>query len=277
MVSQITLFKKEVLTYHRKHRRDLPWRNTHNPYHILVSEIMLQQTQVDRVVSYYEKFIKKFPTAKKLAQAELSEVLKLWKGLGYNRRAVYLKRSAEDIETKWGGKFPKDYTSLLSLSGIGQSTAGALMNFAFEIPTSFIETNIRSVFLHHFFKNKKNVSDKEILEVITKCQRCPLTCRTCSSTREWYYALYDYGTHLKKTIGSNNHQSKHYKKQSPFKGSHRELRAVVLGHILEYKRATAFAVARHLKKEPSSVQSILDDFVKEKTVSKKGVSYTIYK
>jgi len=281
MLPQTTIFKKEVWGYHRKHRRDLPWRNTHDPYHILVSEIMLQQTQVERVIKYYEDFLNKFPTTKELAKAPLSEVLIMWKGLGYNRRAVYLKKTAEEIENKWKGKFPKDYASLITFSGIGQSTAGALMNFAFEIPTSFIETNIRSVFIYHFFKNKDRVTDKEILELVTAClcRRCPSTaCSRASSThsaREWYYALYDYGTHLKKTIGNQSKKSVHHKKQSVFKGSNRELRSLILSDVLKHKRATAVSVARRLKKDKSAVEINLDAFVREGTMGKHGSIYSI--
>ena len=273
MLPQTTAFKKEVWTYHRKNRRDFPWRNTHDPYHILVSEIMLQQTQVERVINYYKDFLKKFPTTKALASAPLSEVLKLWKGLGYNRRAVYLKRTAEDIENKFGGKFPKEYASLLSLSGVGQSTAGALMNFAFEIPTPFIETNIRSVFLYHFFKDKEKVSDKEVLEIITLVN--DQVCRSQTSTREWYYALYDYGTHLKKTIGNQNHRSKHHTKQSTFKGSNRELRALILADILAHTKTTSSAITRRLNKDKSAVEKNLSAFIKEGTVVKNGSTYSI--
>jgi len=281
MLPQITLFKKEVWGYYRTYRRDLPWRNTYNPYHILVSEIMLQQTQVERVVKYYKDFLKKFPTTKALANAPLSEVLTMWKGLGYNRRAVYLKRTAEEIENKWKGKFPKDYISLLTLSGVGQSTAGALMNFAFEIPTPFIETNIRSVFIYHFFKNKDRVTEKEILELVTAClcRRCPSTaCRRASSThsaREWYYALYDYGTHLKKTIGNQSKKSVLYKKQNVFKGSNRELRSLILSDVLKHKRATVVTVARRLNKDKSVVEINLDAFVREGTMVKHGSLYSI--
>lgn len=231
---------------------------------------MLQQTQVERVIKYYEDFLKKFPTTKALADAPLSEVLKLWKGLGYNRRAVYLTRTAEDIESKFDGKFPKEYSSLLSLSGIGQSTAGALMNFAFEIPTPFIETNIRSVFIYHFFRNKEKVSDKEILELVTL-----LTEQNRKKTREWYYALYDYGTYLKKTVGNQNHKSAHHKKQSMFKGSNRELRALILADILVHTRTTSAAIARRLGKDKSAVEKNLGAFIKEGTVMKTDSAYSI--
>ena len=146
-------FRALVWRYYRAHgRHELPWRQTHDLYRILVSEIMLQQTQVDRTIPLYKKFIHKFGTAKKLAAAPLSEVLKSWQGLGYNRRAKALKKAAEIIESDFAGIFPQNYEALLALPGIGQSTAGALMAFAFNKAVPFIETNIRAVYIHFFFK-----------------------------------------------------------------------------------------------------------------------------
>jgi A/G-specific adenine glycosylase len=265
-------FKKRVWKYYKTHKRSLPWRETHNPYHILVSEVMLQQTQVERVRNFYNAFLKKFPTAKALAQAPLSAVLVLWKGLGYNRRAVNLKKAAETVMREFKGVFPADYTSLIALPGIGQSTAGAIMNFSYNIPTAFIETNIRSVYLHHFFKDKKDVSDKDVMKLIEETQ-------DTKNPREWYYALYDYGTFLKKTIGNQNSRSRHYKKQSAFKGSNRELRSLMLSYLLAKKKSVStsilFKYFTLLGKEKGAVQKNVDAFLKEGVITRKGNTLSI--
>ncbi len=259
MIPRIKKFQETVYTYYRAHKRDLPWRRTKNPYYILVSEIMLQQTQVERVRAYYATFIQTFPTPQALADAPLPDVLRLWKGLGYNRRAINLKRCAEEVVKR--GSFPRTYDELLELPGIGQSTAGALMNFAFNIPTPFIETNIRSVFIHAFFRDRTDVSDKELASLIEQSI-------DREHPREWFYALYDYGTHLKKTVGNQNVRSKHYKKQSTFKGSRRELRAKVLFYKLDHPKSSATAIAKALKEDNVQVESVLADLIQEGVVFK---------
>ncbi|MES2223686.1 MAG: A/G-specific adenine glycosylase [Patescibacteria group bacterium] len=270
MQQDIKNFQKTVWQYHKKNRRDFPWRNTHDPYHILVSEIMLQQTQTIRVVSKYKEFLTRFPTVQKLAKAELRDVLHLWQGLGYNRRAKFLYECAKEISEKYGGEFPKDLSTLKRLPGIGQSTAGAVLNFAFNIPTPFIETNIRTVFIHNFFPNHKTkVSDKEMLELINRTL-------DMKNPREWFYALYDYGSFLKSTLDADPaKQSSIYKKQSSFKGSFREKRSAVLKLLLNSKlRETQ--IEKHLldnklaKKKDSKEETrrILSSLLKDKLILK---------
>ncbi len=211
------LFKKTVWSYYKKNRRDFPWRQTRDPYKILVSEIMLQQTQTPRVIFKYEEFITAFPTLESLAKAPLKKVLLLWQGLGYNRRAVNLQKATQIIISHHKGKFPRDYTSLIDLPGVGPATAGDIMAFAWNKPVVVIETNIRTVFIHSFFKDEKDVHDKDILPLIEK------TLDT-KKPRDWYYALMDYGTMLKKTQINPSRRSKHYSKQSPFKGSNQDFK-----------------------------------------------------
>lgn len=224
-------FTKEIWKYYKGNKRDLPWRNTLDPYYILVSEVMLQQTQVSRVIPKYLEFIKKFPTIKKLALASKAEVLTLWQGLGYNRRALFLKMTCETLYTKnpKHPHFPTTREELLQLPGIGQSTAGALLAFAFNTPAPFIETNIRAVFLYFFFKGASSVYDIHILELLSETLALS---KQHNNPREWYYALYDYGSMLKSKLGkekiSLHKQSKHYNKQSSFKGSNREIRSGIL-------------------------------------------------
>lgn len=207
--------------YERNGRHSLPWRKTSNPYRILVSEIMLQQTQVDRVLPKYRAFLTQFPTVTSLAEATLGEVLRAWQGLGYNRRAKMLHTCAQSVVREHAGKFPKTYEALVALPGIGPYTAGAVLAFAFNSATPIIETNIRSVMIHHFFHDDTDVPDREIMRVVAR------TLET-DRVREWYYALMDYGVYIKKEFGNPNSKSKHYAKQSTFKGSDREIRGAVL-------------------------------------------------
>lgn len=219
--SKIRALRNRVRKYFAKHGRALPWRKTHDPYRILVSEIMLQQTQVDRVVPKFEAFIQKFPTVHKLAKAPLSSVLKQWQGLGYNRRARMLHSAAQAIVTKHKGKFPKDMDALIALPGVGRYTAGAVRVFAWNAPEILVETNTRTVFIHHFFPKRKKVSDRELIPYM----QCALDTK---HPRLWYSALMDYGTHLKKTVPNPSRKSTHHTKQKPFKGSDREIRGAIL-------------------------------------------------
>ncbi len=239
-------FISTIWTFYQASKRDLAWRKTQNPYFILVSEIMLQQTQVERVKTFYTRFIITFPTIQDLAEAPLTKVLLLWKGLGYNRRAVNLKKTAEIILLEFKGKFPRTYEELITLPGIGPGTAGAILNFAYSVPTAFIETNIRTVYLHFFFKKKHDIRDADILKLISKhlMSKMPF-----DSSRDWFYALYDYGSMLKKTIGNQNKRSIHYKKQSIFKGSNRELRSLMLQYLLTHPKSTVAMVTIVMKKK----------------------------
>lgn len=220
-------FPSLVRNFHHTHPRTLPWREKPTPYRVFISEIMLQQTQAPRVIPKFNSFIKKFPDFKSLAKAPLSKVLKEWQGLGYNRRALYLKQSAEIIVSKYTGKLPDNPILLDELPGIGHYTAGAIVAFAFNKPTVFIETNIRSVFIYHFFKNSKvKIPDSKILPLIEKYL-------DHKNPREWYSALMDYGTHIKTNEINPSRKSSHHVKQSNFKGSNRELRGKILKYLLE--------------------------------------------
>jgi A/G-specific adenine glycosylase len=186
-------------------------------YRILVSEIMLQQTQVERVLDKYKVFIRIFPDFSSLAVAPLADILKVWQGLGYNRRAVALQKIAISVMKESRGRLPVTREELLKLPGIGKYTASAILTFACNQPNIFIETNIRRVFIHFFFRDRENISDAEILPLIEMTL-------DAGNPREWYYALMDYGAMLKKTVENPNRKSSHYKKQAPFHGSNRQLR-----------------------------------------------------
>lgn len=222
MTKQQTKFIAEVWNYYKTNgRHDLPWRKTTQPYRILVSEMMLQQTQVTRVVPKYQEFLMKFPSTRMLARSSLADVLIAWQGLGYNRRAKLLHQCAKYVIDELHGYYPKRYEDLLTLPGVGPYTAGAVMAFAYNKPVTMIETNLRTVYLHHFFNTKTSVADADLLEIIaaTVDQREP---------RNWYWALMDYGSYLKRTHGNNTTQSRTYIKQSVFKGSDRQIRGAII-------------------------------------------------
>lgn len=204
--------------------REMPWREDTRAYYVLVSELMLQQTQVNRVVPKFKEFIDRFPNETSLANASLADVLKVWQGLGYNRRAKFLHEAARMIIQDFGGEFPSDEADILKLPGIGKNTAGAIMSYAFNTPAIFVETNIRTVYIHHFFADDFDVMDKQIVAKLeaTIDRKNP---------RRFYQALMDYGAWLKASGVQNNAKSKHYKKQSPLRGSLREMRGEILRHL----------------------------------------------
>ncbi len=220
-------FIAAVWEYYRQHgRHALPWRlpepdGSFDPYKILVSEVMLQQTQVPRVVPKYTEFLWRFPDIRTLGSAPLGDVLIAWQSLGYNRRAKYLWQAAQATIRQFGGVLPNDQAALESLPGIGANTAGAIRAYAYNEPAVFIETNIRTAYINHFFSDQVHVPDHAIREVLVETldTRHP---------REWYWALMDFGSHLKGTVGNASRASKSYTRQSPFDGSLRQIRGRVL-------------------------------------------------
>lgn len=225
-MSKVELFKETVWGYYAKHGRDMPWRipeadGSYDPYKILLSELMLQQTQVQRVIPKFQEFLKVFPDIETLAIAPLSEVIKSWQGLGYNRRAKYLHMAARQIVHEFNGKLPRTVEQLESLPGIGRNTAAAICAYSYNHPVNFIETNIRTVYIHHFFSSQEVIDDKDILRLVGE---------TCDkeNPREWYWALMDYGSYLKSHVGNVNQRSKSYAKQSKFEGSKRQIRGAIL-------------------------------------------------
>ncbi len=199
----------------------MAWRVMHDPYRIVVSEIMLQQTQVSRVEKKYPEFIAAFPDFASLASASLKDVLAAWQGMGYNRRALYLKRIAEEVARKHRGKLPEDPEFLERLPGIGQATARSIAAFAFNAPVAFIETNVRSVFLHHFFPGRSGVRDGQIMPFVERAL-------DRVRPREWYWALMDYGAYLKGAEANPSRRSAHHVTQAKFEGSDRQARGAIV-------------------------------------------------
>lgn len=265
---QIKTFQDQIWAFYRvSGRHNMPWRKTRNPYKILVSEVMLQQTQVARVLEKYPEFLRKFPTVESLANSSLSDVLRVWQGMGYNRRAKYLREAAQKIVSDHNSKVPSDEPKLRALPGIGHYTANAILAFAHNEPRVFIETNIRRIFIHHFFKDRSEVTDAEILPFVEK------TLDT-NNPREWYYALMDYGSHLPKVAQSNsNTQSKHYAKQSTFKGSLRELRGKII-RALDLKAMTLLALKKICDNDTRTNEAV-EALIKDKLIKYEKRKYQL--
>lgn len=261
-------FKKTVWNYYRNHGRDFPWRRTKDPYKILVSEIMLQQTQAPRIIEKYELFLATFPSFVSLANASVRDVYTVWKGLGYNRRALALKKTAEIVIKEKNGKLPKNFETLVELPGIGPATAGDILAFAWNIPHPLIETNIRAVYIHFFFNDQAAISDKEIMPLIES------TLDT-KNPREWYYALMDYGAMLKTTLANPSRKSTHYKKQSAFKGSDRQLRGKILLILSERGTMTSALLRKHTGEKSARVQHLLKALKKEGFIIERGKRWSI--
>lgn len=261
----IPKFQQTILTWYKENKRDLPWRRTHNPYRIMVSEIMLQQTQVSRVLPKYKEFLQSFPTLKALATSNDADLLKIWSGLGYWRRARFLKEACKTIIKEHHGKFPKDTPTLKSLPGIGPYTAGAIACFAFGNNEAFIDTNIRRVYLHFFFQDKIDIPDSEILPLAQKAMNG-------QDPRQWHWALFDYGAMVLKDKKINR-KSRHYNKQSKFTGSFRSYRAKVLRYLLKYEQASTIELTEFLEdilrkdERDYSPQEILESLRKDKLLT----------
>jgi len=268
MLVAIRKFQQEIYRHYCEHGRKMPWRMTYDPYCILVSEIMLQQTQVQRVMGKYEQFTGKFPDFPSLARVPLRLILKEWQGLGYNRRAIALKRIAQRVMKEFHGNLPASVETLTTFPGIGRATASAITAFAFHEPTVFIETNIRRVFIHCFFHDKSNIKDTEILPLVEK------TLDT-SNPREWYYALMDYGVMLKQKYENPNRRSAHYQRQSPFQGSNRQVRGTILKVLTRESCVSEPEIVQKLQIIPEKVKKNLNQLLKEGFIKRRRGKYTI--
>ena len=261
-------FQQMVLSHYYHHGREMAWRTTTDPYCILVSEIMLQQTQVGRVAVKYPEFIAAFPDFATLAGAPLADILRVWQGMGYNRRAIALQKCALRVTGEYGGILPQDVETLATFPGIGRATASSIAAFAFNLPVVFIETNIRRVFIHYFFTGKGSVRDDEIL---------PLAGRALyrENPRVWYWALMDLGTSLKKHVPNPNRRSVHYAKQSAFEGSDRRIRGLVLKLLVSKGKMTPAAIIRELEEDRERVLKILAGLEEEGFIRKTGRSLAV--
>lgn len=258
-------FKKLVVQKGKELYRDMPWRQNTDPYFVLVSELMLQQTQVDRVIPKFNAFVARFPDTNSLATAPLADVVRLWSGLGYNRRAKFLHDSAKKIVSDFGGNVPSDSASLMSLPGVGSNTAGAIMAYGFNQPTVLVETNIRTVYFYHFFNQSGPVSDKSVQEIV-------LRTLDTQNPRQWYQALMDYGNYLKKQGEGQISKSLHYKKQPTLRGSVREVRGQIIRELTksDADEATLRKAIAADQRFDHAVHGLIQDGL---ITSKRGVFY----
>lgn len=256
-------FQETVWNHYRHHGRSFPWRTNQTPYRVLVSEIMLQQTQAERVVPYFERFTERFPEIASLSRARLATVLKLWQGLGYNRRAKLLHDCAKTVVRDYAGRLLTDEATLIMLPGIGPYTAAAVAAFAGNRPSTVIETNIRSVYIHHFYGDREGVTDSEIIPLVevTVDREHP---------REWYQALMDYGAWLKRQGVNPSRRSAHYVRQAPLKGSNREVRGAIIRVLTQKKSLNLQELPRQTGLSPNRVRRALGQLVEEGLVRQKG-------
>ena len=262
-----------VLLHHRDNQRIFPWRETSNPYHILVSEYMLQQTQTDRVVPKYISFLKKFPKVTTLASSTRKDVLTLWSGLGYNRRAFALHEAAKILVAEYDGIVPEEREMLLTLPGVGEYTASAVLAFAYDKPVVMIETNIRTVLLHHALQNMKEVADETISTFVERLLQHAL--EQGVSPRIFYSAMMDYGAHLKAQGVRTNARSKHYTKQSKFDGSVRQARGALLRLFINTEKGVS---KKHLQTiQAKRINEGLTGLLTEGVIEKRGKYYYLAK
>jgi A/G-specific adenine glycosylase len=264
----ISEFQQMVMSYYGQHGRDMAWRHTSDPYQILVSEIMLQQTQVERVTQKFPEFIETFPDFTALAAASLADVLTAWQGLGYNRRAVSLQKCAVKILTEYHGILPADVDKLATFPGIGRATASSIAAFAFNMPVIFIETNIRRVFIHFFFSGSETVNDSEILPLVERALYRP-------NPRGWYWALMDLGSALRKTVSNPNRRSAHYTRQSSFEGSDRKIRGIILKILLKEQVLEEEEFVIRLAEDRARVLRILAVLETEGFIQRQGSGYLL--
>jgi A/G-specific adenine glycosylase len=266
--SAIRAFQRKIYRYYAKESRSLPWRRHLNPYRVVVSEIMLQQTQVERVMEKYRQFLAAFPDFGALAKAPLSKLLAVWSGMGYNRRALALKALAQKVMLEHRGRLPRDPEKLLALPGIGKYTAGAVMAFAFNKAVVFMDTNIRRVFIHEFFQDRGNIHDDELIPLVEQTM-------DAANPRKWYNALMDYGTMLKQKHTNPNRRSAHYTRQSAFENSNRQVRGRIIKILVKESQLTLSRIVQKTGMDGERVKKNLAQLTSEGFVRKKGRSFTI--
>ena len=266
--SQVRSFRKKVLGHYARHGRDLPWRKRVTPYRVLVSEIMLQQTQVDRVIDKYKQFLAAFPDLAILAKAPNAKLLRIWQGMGYNRRALSLKKLAQVVVVDHKGRLPSDPEKLIELPGIGPYTAGAIAAFAFNTPVIFMDTNIRRVYIHEFFRDRQGIHDNELL---------PLVQQTLDrkDPGKWYNALMDYGAMLKKEHGNPNRRSAHFTRQSPFENSNRQVRGRIVKILVTGTPLTEARIKKETGGDAERVAKNLEQLAREGFIVKQRGRFRI--
>jgi A/G-specific adenine glycosylase len=261
-------FQEIILTHYKEAGRTFPWRENTNPWGVLVSEFMLQQTQTERVIDYWNRWMEKWPSPKDLAEANLEEVLREWSGLGYNRRARFLHESAKKITSDFAGIVPPDRDQLKTLRGIGEYSSGAIACFAYNVPCVFIETNIRRVLIHFYFQDQSDINDSELFPIIEETLYK-------ENPRLWYWALMDYGSELKKVTVNPNRRSAHYTKQSKFEGSLRQVRGAIVKTLAQEGAAAIEELHEKTGFEYDRIKQALDKLHHESMVAESEGIYRI--
>jgi A/G-specific adenine glycosylase len=254
----VAIFQERVMTWWSKNARDLPWRHNPTPYEVLVSEVMLQQTQVSRVVPKYIEFLKEFPTLESLASASTKQLLTVWSGLGYNRRAIWLKEAANQIIERV--EFPKDVDELRKLKGIGPYTSRSILIFAFNEDLATVDTNIRRVLIALGFADE-DTSDKELQEIADA-----LLLKGKSS--DWHNALMDYGSAV---LTSSSTGIEPTSKQPQFIGSVRKIRGLIVRMLTKSESLSIDEIASHLSNEENDsvdLKGVLDQLIQDRLLEK---------
>ncbi|MBS3749846.1 MAG: Fe-S cluster assembly protein HesB [Candidatus Thermoplasmatota archaeon] len=259
----IKKFQHKVFHFYEEYKRDLPWRKTNDAYKILVSEFMLQQTQVSRVINYYTRWMNTWPTVHSLANETYKNVLQAWMGLGYNRRAMYLHNTANIIVDEFDGDVLSAVNHYEKLPGIGLYTAKAIQIFAANADIATVDTNIRRILINEFDLDE-SISDKELFQLAKQCL-------PKGKSRNWHNALMDYGAlHLT----SRKTGIKPKTQQSNFQGSDRQIRGKILRLLLKEDQS-AYQLQKELKVESERLSKILNKMVDEKTVGKTNKNYHV--
>jgi len=259
----IKRFQKKIFLFYKKNKRDLPWRKTTDPYKILLSEIMLQQTQVKRVVVYYEKWIARWFTIHAFASAALPEVLQMWMGLGYNTRAINLHNTAKKIVDIFDGDVLRAMQQYKELPGIGKYTSQAVQIFSTNADLITVDTNIRRIFISEF-DLPENISERDLWILAEQC--LPV-----GKSRDWHNALMDYGA-LRLTAHKTGIRPT--TRQTQFEGSNRQIRAQILRHVLE-KPMTGKELTQTLKIDQERLEPILEKMINQHILLKKNNTYLL--
>jgi A/G-specific adenine glycosylase len=260
---KIRRFQKKIFSFYEKNKRDLPWRKTADPYKILLSEFMLQQTQVTRVVFYYNKWLRKWPTIHALASASLPEVLEMWMGMGYNTRAVNLHRTARKIIADFHGDVLQAMKQYKELPGIGRYTSQAVQIFSTNADLVTVDTNIRRILISEFSLPSK-MPDKLLWSMAEQC--LPL-----GKSRDWHNALMDYGS-LHLTAKKTGIKPK--TRQTHFEGSNRQIRAKILRCLLQ-KTMSLSELEKTIKIEQKRLRPILEKMMDENIIIKRNATYQL--
>ncbi|MFW9923541.1 MAG: Fe-S cluster assembly protein HesB [Candidatus Thorarchaeota archaeon] len=252
---RIANFQKKIFSWWEKNKRDLPWRRTVNPYYIMVSEIMLQQTQVSRSIEKYLEFIQTFPSAESLANAKTAEVLKVWSGLGYNRRALWLQEAAQQLIEK--ESFPTTPEELIKLKGIGPYTSRSILIFAFNQDLPTVDTNIRRILIAEGFAQESS-TEKELIEIAEKLL-------PKGQSRDWHNALMDYGALF---LTASKTGIKPLSSQSQFKNSSRYHRGKIVKYLTEKQQATIEDIRKICDLSENDLKTVLDSLEKDNLIKR---------